>query len=89
MAGEEQWEYRHSWFSVRLKEGGSDRANAVMKEWTAAGWELYSATASPFVSVQGGGGGHSPGITRFDIESSSWIFYSMFWRKRVSSGAAA
>ncbi len=90
MAGEEErWEYSHaSWISEgSTAQRVSAEANAHLKQWSEAGWELFSAQASPYVLMSSSGGGGGGGLFTGIVGSKSrcFVYHVMIWRRRVGS----
>ncbi len=90
MAGEEErWEYNHvSWISEgTTAQDVSTQANASMKQWSDAGWELFSTQATPYVLMSGGGGIGTAIVTAIGGRRSRCMVYNvMIWRRRIRPG---
>ncbi|CAA9470945.1 MAG: hypothetical protein AVDCRST_MAG53-1287 [uncultured Solirubrobacteraceae bacterium] len=89
---EERWEYTYtSWISeASTAQDLSTEANTHMQQWSEAGWELFSAQASPYVLMSGGGGGGGGGFLAISsIKSRCLVYHTMIWRKRVRAAPPA
>ena len=90
MAGEEErWEYNHvSWISEGTTgQDVSNQANASMKQWSDAGWELFSTQSTPYVLMSGGGGRGTGIVNAIGGSKSRCMVYNvMIWRRRIRPG---
>ena len=89
MAGEEErWEYNHvSWISEgSTAQDVSTQANASMKQWSDAGWELFSTQATPYVLMSGGGIGTGIITAIGGSKSRCMVYNVMIWRRRIRPG---
>ncbi|MGI8414214.1 MAG: hypothetical protein ACR2LV_10870 [Solirubrobacteraceae bacterium] len=85
MAEESQtWEYGCTAWTTT--QDAATQITAHMKQWSEAGWELFSAQSSPYVLVSGGGGAGAAGFVAVNqMRSRCWVHHTMIWRKRVFS----